>query len=242
MLALQRAAGNAATARVLARRRPAPPPVLRILMVPGNATGLSSTARTTAIQTMRAELARVTRASSVAAVRRGVRVEEAASAPSGHDEHTLVVYFVNGPDGDLALRLAQRHITIPAGQQNELRTHMARQLAASGGATMTIDGRSVCFVATTTFEAVQSSTTQHLRGRERTQMERAIGLRMAEIALHEVGHALGAGHEAEGLMVGVRQTELTRPRAERFSGESAADIRASLEGLAEGRLPQAHRH
>jgi predicted Zn-dependent protease len=73
--------------------------------------------------------------------------------------------------------------------------------------------------------------------------ERSVGLRMAEIALHEVGHALGADHTSEGLMIGTRTVTLTDQHAAHYSDESAGVVRGAIESIeSSGRMPVGHSH
>jgi predicted Zn-dependent protease len=66
---------------------------------------------------------------------------------------------------------------------------------------------------------------------------------MAEIALHEVGHALGADHTSEGLMVGTRTVTLTDQHAAHYSDESAGVVRGAIESIeSSGRMPAGHSH
>jgi hypothetical protein len=226
-LALQRAAGNAATRQLL--RQPAHDR-FNVVVVPDGETGLSRAAVNLALTVVRRELAGVTGASHDATVRRGFAVDYRESEGDLADLHrrTFLVYLMQGRDADRAVALARPHL--PHGYDSDLKD-AAHELNSIGGANLRIDfnGRSpsVSLVST-------GALAQFIAGR--SGGDRLAGQLLGEIILHEIGHALRAPHASSGIMEGrvvFDAATLGRPR--HFSEDSATAIRTRLEYLAKSR-------
>jgi hypothetical protein len=224
VLALQRAAGNSATRQLLRKESG---DRFKVVIVPDGDTGVSQPILNRALQTVRAELAKVTSGSHNQAVKRGFTVEyrESDGDLEGLHKRVFLVYLMKGRDADRAVALARPHM--PKGYDSDLKD-AAHELNSIGGANLRIDfnGRS---------PSVSLASTGALldRMKDREGGDRIAGLLLGEIILHEIGHALRARHDT-GIMEGKAvfdAASLGKPR--HFSSDSVSAMRERLEYLAD---------
>jgi hypothetical protein len=221
---MQRAAGNAATSKAV---RPAAQDRFRVVIVPDGEQGLSHAAVTRALTVVRQGLAAVTSGSHDPIVRRGFSVEYRESEGDLGDLHhrVLLVYLMPGRDADRAVELAAPHL--PRGYGSDLKD-AAHELSSIGGTNLRVDfdngkSPSVSLVST-------GALAEFVH--DRPDGERLGGLLLGEVILHELGHALRAGHD-HGIMEGHAVFDATTlGRARHFSSDSLAAMRSRLEYLA----------
>jgi hypothetical protein len=112
----------------------------------------------------------------------------------------------------------------------QIRDSIQAAFATTGGRTVHYGGRNLSFVGARGFEqqlTFQSAVPPSMR----PARARSIGTRFAELILHEVGHALGAGHSASGTMESGAVRQLADPLPD-FSETSLTEIRNRLAGIA----------
>jgi hypothetical protein len=245
VLALQRAAGNAATRRVLARdpKATTPAPVFQVLIVDDGKTGLKDATLKTALKIVESELKDVTGASTVDAVKAGIDVQVVKSLPKDKPrdigQRSFIVFLVHGADPSRIWELAAEHIDLDhrdaARKQEEAR--IKQDLAAEGGVTEQIvssrrRSESASFVLTDqplNEEKKQGAGTD------------SAGNLLADVILHELGHSLGYvkelglpdDHDKSGIMTKAAVVGSAGAyQARHFSSASKKVILDRLEELA----------
>jgi hypothetical protein len=262
LLALQRAVGNAATRVVLARQprqqppgdkapdaTPSPRPTFRVLIVDNGKTGLDAKTLDIAIGHVRDELRKLTAASANDAVKAGFTVEYRKTAPERDtdfgrrdlDVTTWIVFLVHKGDEKLAVDLGYHYLNLDHREREQREKNARADIATEGGHNLQTYSRkrrhpseSISFVGTDVPLKMQKT--------ESFGPESA-GRLMAEVVLHELGHAMGhvhyegddasKDHDASGIMAAATTVGSSGPYAPTsFSTASAEVIRKRLEWLA----------
>jgi hypothetical protein len=262
VLALQRTAGNAATRLVLARRpaqrqpagkspdaKPSPSPTFRVLIVDGGKTGLDAKTLEIAIGHVRSELKKLTSGSSNDAVKAGFTVEYRKTAPERDtdfgrrdlDVTTWLVFLIRKGDEKMAVDLGYHYLNLNHHEREQREKNAKADFAREGGHNLQTYSRkrghpseSVSFVGTDVPLKMEKTASF---GPE------SAGRLMAEVLLHELGHAMGhvhyegeddsKDHDTSGIMAPSTPIGTSGPYAPTsFSTASAGVIRKRLEWLA----------
>jgi hypothetical protein len=246
MLALQRAAGNVATRRLLARDKddgkPAKDaPTFRLLVADDGKTGMDDALVDTALETVRKEMQRVTKDSADPMVKAGFDVQHIKSAPERNDDfthnlgrNTFLIFLTKGKDAKHGVELVWKYIPMDESERKQREEHFKQHLASEGGVDMQqIDrhkrSQSVGFVGT-------DGPLQELK-KNSGSADSAAAL-LGDVILHELGHALGHVKEVggkdhdTGIMAAQLIIDAGAYQAGRFSEASAKIIRARVEELA----------
>jgi hypothetical protein len=135
---------------------------------------------------------------------------------------------MSGTNAPSALALIRRHIHVPVRQEAELLARIQRQLNSEGGVNVKEVGaaaRSVAVVSTRIATQLQSGV---------YGSSRRAGQALAEIVLHEVGHALLLRHDP-AFTTGIMQSSAVVSESspiQHFTTSNQAQIRSRLEALA----------
>ena len=262
VLALQRTVGNAATGRALARQpakqpladkpsdaKPARQATFRVLIVDNGKTGLDAKTLEIAIGHVMDELKKLTSASSDEAVKAGFTVEYRKTAPERDtdfgrrdlDVTTWIVFLIHKGDEKMAVDLGYHYLNLDHREREQREKSAKADIATEGGHNLQTYSRkrghpseSVSFVGTDVPLRMQKTASF---GPE------SAGRLMAEVVLHELGHAMGhvhyegddasKDHDASGIMAAATPIGSSGPYAPTsFSTASADVIRKRLEWLA----------
>jgi hypothetical protein len=242
VLELQRAVGNRAVGRVLARDKA--PPTFRLLIADEGRHGLSESIVNDALPGVRDELARITKDSSVDAVKAGFDVRYVKAAPERNDDFTralgrttFLIFLTSGNDPKHAIEVMWRYIPMDEENRKAAEQKFKKSLASEGGVDLglTPDRRrrsqSIGFVSS---EAPLKELKKPGGGAASASAV------LADVILHELGHALGhtrslaaIDHDESGIMTA--QLVLGSSGAHqlrKYSSASAKIIRDRLEELA----------
>ena len=264
VLALQRTAGNAATRLVLAREpapkqadkkaeaKPAPQTTFRVLIVDDGATGLTAKTLEIAIGHVRDELAKLTSASSDALVKAGFTVEYRKTAPERGkdfgrrdlDVTTWLVFLIRKGDEKKAVDLGYQYLNLDHREREQREKSAKADMAREGGHNL----QTYSLRAGHPSESVSFVGTDMPAKMEKTESfgPASAGRLMAEVILHELGHAMGhvhyqgedasKDHVSSGIMAPSVPIGSSGPYAPTtFSSASTEVIRKRLEWLA-GRI------
>jgi hypothetical protein len=254
--------GNAATRRALARTpvqrqpadkapeaKPSSPATFRVLIVDGGKTGLDAKTLEIAIGHVRDELKKLTSASANEAVKAGFTVEYRKTAPERGtdfgrrdlDVTTWIVFLIRKGDEKEAVDLGYRYLNLDHREREQREKNAKADLANEGGHNLQTyslkrghPSESISFVGTDVPLKMQKTASF---GPE------SAGRLMAEVVLHELGHAMGhvhyqgddasKDHDTSGIMASTTPIGSSGPYAPTsFSTASAGVIRKRLEWLA----------
>jgi hypothetical protein len=251
--ALQRAVGNNATGAMLARRpakATATTATFRVMIVDDGNTGLSQKTRDVAIGHVRDELAKVTAGSSNDLVKAGFDVQYRKTAPERGkdfgakdlDVTTFLVFLMRRKDAKQAVDISYRYLRLDERDREQYLANATADLGREGGHNLqTYKPRPGHPSESVSFVGVD----------EPARMEQAqsfgpdsAGRLMAEVILHELGHAMGhvhyeddehsIAHDKSGIMAPSMPIGSAGPYAPAgFSRKSIEVIRKRLEALAE---------
>ena len=262
VLALQRTAGNAATQAVLARKpNPAPPAQkappakaapatpFKVLIVDDGSSGLDSKTLQIAIGHVRDELTKLTAASTDPLVKSGFTVEFRKDAPERGtdfgrkdlDVTTWVVFLMRQGEAEKAVDLGYKYLQLDHREREKYVKNAKAHFASEGGYNLQMQygprkpSESISFV---------DSAVPLRMEKDKSFGPASAGRLMAEVVLHELGHAMGhvkregepdaVDHEAAGIMVAKQIIGTSGPYAPAsFSRKSADLIRKRLEWLAQ---------
>jgi hypothetical protein len=260
VLELQRTVGNAATRAVLARQpakkepdaKAAPQATFRVLIVDDGKTGLDPKTLELAIGHVRDELRKVTSASTNDAVKAGFTVEYRKDAPvrgtdfgrRDLDVTTFLVFLIRKGEEKKAVDIAYEYLQLDHREREQREKSAKRDIATEGGHNLQTysmkkghPSESVSFIGTEVPLKLEKDASFGTA---------SAGRLMAEVVLHELGHAMGhvhyegddasKDHDAAGIMAPVTHIGSAGPYAPTsFSKASADVIRKRLEWLA-GRI------
>ncbi len=176
--------------------------------------------------TVESELNSVAKTSKKASVQKGFKINLVLPATSGvysaSKPTEFIVYLVDNARPDVALKLAKRHLSIQ--DEKRMLAEIAAKVKAEGGANISVGGKSVSVVGVQQYAGMDRGPMS-----EKERAERAVkaGNKLAELVLHELGHAMEAVH-GDGLMKPVLVHGLDDP-ALHFSATSRREILRSLE-------------
>jgi hypothetical protein len=242
---------NAATRATLARK-PSPQRTFRVVIVDDGASGLGAKTIELAVGHVRAELDKLTSASTNALVKAGIEVEVRRTAPERGtdfgrrdlDVTTWIVFLIRRGDAKKAVGLGYHYLDLDERDRAAHEKTTAAGLAKEGGHNLQTYSRkrghpseSISFVGTDEPLRLEKAPTFG---------PASAGREMAEVILHELGHAMGhvhydddeasKDHDTGGIMAPAVPIGSSGPYAPAsFSTASAAVIRARLEWLA-GRI------
>ena len=261
VLALQRTIGNAAT-RVVLARQPAPKqtakaegsgatatPTFHVLIVDDGKSGLDAKTLDIAIGHVRDELKKLTSASSNDLVKAGFTVEFRQAAPQRGtdfgrrdlDVTTFIVFLMRKGDEKKAVDLGYKYLDLDHREREQREKSAKADMAREGGHNLQTyklrrghPSESVSFVGTDM--PLKMEKTESFG-------PSSAGRLMAEIILHELGHAMGhvhyqddeasKDHDSSGIMAASTPIGSSGPYAPAsFSKASAEIIRKRLEWLA----------
>jgi hypothetical protein len=256
VLALQRATGNRATTRLLARDRrqagegatqkSAPADTkFKVVIVDDGVTGLSEETLKVALDVVRAEIKRVTSKSKDPIVKAGVTVEHTTTAPGRIRElgkSTFLQFLTPSTDPEHAIGLVAPHVDLDKEERKAQEKRFQKHIASEGGMNIDrVDGRKRSYGAA----LVSTSLATKIQAKEGAGPQSAGNL-VGEIILHELGHAWGhqtelggLDHTKGGIMTASRVLDSSlRYKAGQFSTESVKIIVARLEELAQRLAPR----
>jgi hypothetical protein len=238
-LALQRAMGNSATGRLLARQ---PNQAFRLLLVDDGSTGLDGDIVKAATAIVAKELARITKDSGEDAVKAGFEIQHRKTKPEQREvrdlgQRTWLIFLTRGRDAEHAIELATEYVPMSPEEREAQKERFKRHLAAEGGVNIESAqprrrrSESVGFVGT---EVALAKLKEPNAGGKDTAA--AI---IADVILHELGHALGHNdvlgkmdHDDAGVMTARLVLGSGPFETRRYSSKSAKVIRDRLEELA----------
>lgn len=250
LVSLQRAVGNARTARVLAREQkthreatPAPATkqsttstrIFRLTVVDDGKSGLAKETLDVALETLKEEMAAVAADSSNADVKAGVDIEVVSALeswkPKDLGKHSFIAFLIHDKDYAHWRDVAAHHVDLDERKKKEDEERIKRDLGSEGGVTLTVlheSGRSesIAFVSTLAAKAEE---------KVREAGPKSAGRLLGEVIVHEFGHSLGHHkHDPHGIMTAQRVYSSAGPYVpDHLSKESRKVIRERLEWLAE---------
>lgn len=229
MRAVQKQENALATAG--SRAGVASPPAFRVVIVEVPMRGLTDAVREKVRSRVQSELRQITSASKRPRVRSGFEVSLRRSLSGAEakafGKADFVVYLIRKGNPQGALDLARRHVAIEKGDEKKVAQKLAAQLKAEGGACLISGSQNVSFVDIDLFERLSLGI---FSAEERALMDGKIGEHLAELVLHELGHAMGQ-KEGEGLM-GAVEIEANRPtRTRHFTQKSKGEMLKNIEPL-----------
>jgi hypothetical protein len=218
------------------KKKPTAPgvqPALQIVIVEIGLSRLNDIALRAIQQTITDELKGVTKTSKKSKVSAGFKVDPrnslSAAEAKEFGETDFVVYLVRKSESaENLLDLAKRHLSVEKNQEKTLIDGIMAQMKKEGGATAKLGKRSVSFVAVDLLEREMAGPYDES---ERAERAHKVGVKLAALMLHELGHAMGAEHD-KGLMSPNLDLTIDKPDDDlHFTKKSKGQIIQKLEDL-----------
>jgi hypothetical protein len=240
-LALQRAAGNVVTGRVLARQKGDGTRAFRLLLVDDGKTGLDDATVNLAMEIVGKELTRITKDSKDEAVKAGFDIEHRSAKPSTKEvrdlgQRTWIIFLTRSRDAKHAVDLTHEYVPLSAEERAAYEKRFKSHIASEGGTNMERVGERRRTSESVGFVGTDMAVTELGKRNGGTRSAAAL---VADVVLHELGHAVGHNrllgpmdHDEAGVMAAALVHGEETYEARGYSSASAKIIRERLEELA----------